>query len=351
MTFVRLTQIDWTRFHSIADFLFRQGKNHKEVYEELLKSFNGIAPEENTVYKWHVKFLEGNPLVSIAVLPGRPPITGLGPGIEKIIQEDKYITLTRLAAIFGIAKETVRRIIIEETSYIRVGTRFIPHRITPAQKQVRVQLAQSMFATIRESKQVGYANIFTGDESYIFYYSPHESQWAKEGDSIDERPKHCINDLKVMLTTFWNSEHVFVVHWTPFQTTMNATMFTEDVLKPLQKQVKKEHNTKTIQHHIHFDNAAIHRANYTQNFISKGIFKPMKHPPYSPDLAPSDFYLFSNLKKLLKGCDFKTEEEVHAKVEEALRKFTPSQFQQAYENWIHRLEMVILTNGEYYNKK
>ncbi|KAA6366049.1 MAG: hypothetical protein EZS28_038424, partial [Streblomastix strix] len=217
--------------------------------------------------KWHGKFLEGNPLVSIAVLPGRPPITGLGPDFEKIIQEDKYITLARLAAIFGIAKETVRRIIIDETSY--------------------------------KSK-------------HSIHTSLNHSGRDAEGDSIDERPRHFINDLKVMLTTFWNSEHVFVVHWTPFQTTMNATMFAEDVLKLLQKQVKKEHNTKTIQHHIHIDNAAIHRANYTQNFISKGIFKPMKHFSFSPDLAPSDFYLFTNLMKLLKGCDFKTEEELHA---------------------------------------
>jgi hypothetical protein len=33
-------------------------------------------------------------------------------------------------------------------------------------------------------------------------------------------------------------------------------------------------------------------------------FEALKHPAYSPDLAPSDYYLFPNLKKHLKGRKF-----------------------------------------------
>lgn len=36
----------------------------------------------------------------------------------------------------------------------------------------------------------------------------------------------------------------------------------------------------------------------------------LPHPPYSPDLAPSDYYLFSNLKKWLAGKKFYSNEEV-----------------------------------------
>jgi hypothetical protein len=36
----------------------------------------------------------------------------------------------------------------------------------------------------------------------------------------------------------------------------------------------------------------------------------LPHPPYSPDLAPSDFFLFPNLKKQLKGIHFDSDEEV-----------------------------------------
>ncbi|GFV70844.1 hypothetical protein TNCV_3006731 [Trichonephila clavipes] len=36
----------------------------------------------------------------------------------------------------------------------------------------------------------------------------------------------------------------------------------------------------------------------------------VSHPPYSPDLAPSDFHLFPELKKNLGGTQFQTDEEV-----------------------------------------
>jgi hypothetical protein len=36
----------------------------------------------------------------------------------------------------------------------------------------------------------------------------------------------------------------------------------------------------------------------------------MPHPPYSPDLAPADFFLFCKLKTNLKGRRFQTKEEI-----------------------------------------
>jgi transposase len=41
----------------------------------------------------------------------------------------------------------------------------------------------------------------------------------------------------------------------------------------------------------------------------------LPHPPYSPDLAPSDFFLFADLKRMLAGKKFSTNEEVSAENE------------------------------------
>lgn len=43
-------------------------------------------------------------------------------------------------------------------------------------------------------------------------------------------------------------------------------------------------------------------------------FELMEHPPYSPDLAPSDFYLFPRLKVCLRGQKFEDDEAVVAAV-------------------------------------
>lgn len=46
-------------------------------------------------------------------------------------------------------------------------------------------------------------------------------------------------------------------------------------------------------------------------------FELLPHPPYSPDLAPSDFFLFSDLKRMLNGeKKFSTDEEAIAETED-----------------------------------
>ena len=58
------------------------------------------------------------------------------------------------------------------------------------------------------------------------------------------------------------------------------------------------------------DNAPAHRALATQKKLAYPGFQCLDHPPYSPDLAPSDYHLFSGLKKQLNGRHFSSDAEV-----------------------------------------
>jgi histone-lysine N-methyltransferase SETMAR len=60
------------------------------------------------------------------------------------------------------------------------------------------------------------------------------------------------------------------------------------------------------------DNAAPHKAAITHHKLADLHFEILKHPTYSPDLAPSDYYLFPNLKKHLDGRKFSSIEEALA---------------------------------------
>ena len=53
---------------------------------------------------------------------------------------------------------------------------------------------------------------------------------------------------------------------------------------------------------------------------------PVPHPPYSPDLAPSDFFLFLWVKKVLKGKCFANVEEVKQKMAKALKGIKMGEF-------------------------
>jgi histone-lysine N-methyltransferase SETMAR len=56
-------------------------------------------------------------------------------------------------------------------------------------------------------------------------------------------------------------------------------------------------------------NAAPHKAAITHQKLADCHFEVLKHPAYSPDLAPSDYCLFPNVKKHLKGRTFSSIEE------------------------------------------
>jgi len=60
------------------------------------------------------------------------------------------------------------------------------------------------------------------------------------------------------------------------------------------------------------DNVPAHRALATQKNLAYLGFQCLDHPPYSPDLTPSNYHLFPGLKKQLKGRNFSSDEEVIA---------------------------------------
>ena len=60
------------------------------------------------------------------------------------------------------------------------------------------------------------------------------------------------------------------------------------------------------------DNAPAHRALGTQKKLVYLGFQYLDHPPYSPDLASSDYHLFPGLRKQLKGLHISSDVEVIA---------------------------------------
>ena len=67
-------------------------------------------------------------------------------------------------------------------------------------------------------------------------------------------------------------------------------------------------------------------------------FKMVPHPPYSPDLAPSDFWLFPNLKETLKGQHFLSDDEVEAAVRKWISSKPETFFINGMEKWIERVK-------------
>ena len=74
------------------------------------------------------------------------------------------------------------------------------------------------------------------------------------------------------------------------------------------------------------------------------------HPPYSPDLAPSDYYLFPNLKRWLCGKRFESNDEVKLETEAYFEGLEKSFYLNGIEKLKDRYTRCIELNGEYVEK-
>ncbi|KOC66780.1 Histone-lysine N-methyltransferase SETMAR, partial [Habropoda laboriosa] len=63
------------------------------------------------------------------------------------------------------------------------------------------------------------------------------------------------------------------------------------------------------------DNARPHVATETQKKVSDLKRELIPHPPYSPDLTPTDFHLFQAIRNNLNGKNFKTFEDVKSAID------------------------------------
>ena len=83
-------------------------------------------------------------------------------------------------------------------------------------------------------------------------------------------------------------------------------------------------------------------------------FVPIHHcptpPAYSPDLAPSDYFLYLQLKKHLKGNHYDSDEEVIAAVRQWCREQLPEFFADGIRQLVRRWQLCIDRDGDYVEK-
>ena len=79
--------------------------------------------------------------------------------------------------------------------------------------------------------------------------------------------------------------------------------------------------------------------------------EPLQHPPYSPDLAICDFFLFSTVKDHLPGRKFKSKEELGTAITEALQTVTRDGLQHVFRTWVERWNKCIKAKGSYFEKE
>ena len=151
-------------------------------------------------------------------------------------------------------------------------------------------------------------NVITGDESWLFQYDPETKRQSLQWKSVSSpRPKKArlqCSQVKVMLITFFDHQEI-VHHEFVLQGQTVNQHFYKEVLTCLVNKIRQKQRAswagKTWV--LHHDNSPAHAAlSMKQLLVSKEI--TLHHPPYSPDLAPCNFFLFRKLTGILKRTHF-----------------------------------------------
>jgi hypothetical protein len=97
---------------------------------------------------------------------------------------------------------------------------------------------------------------------------------------------------------------------------------------------------------LHHDNAPAHSSQLLQGFLAKHRIIQVRQLPYSPYLAPCNFWLFPKLKLPLKG-RFQTVEDIKENATRQLMAIPKEDFEDCFENWKGHWDKCVILQGQY----
>mgnify|MGYP003564843467 CR=1 FL=1 len=147
-----------------------------------------------------------------------------------------------------------------------------------------------------------------------------------------------------MLTVYWDVKGIMKLEVTESR---RIDSFYASVMNEARKKRRKPRNADLW---LLQDNTPIHNSELSVDEVSKSGLKVLSHPPYSSDLAPSDFFLFQHLKKHLRGQHFSSKSDVEQAVREFFESQPPSFYEMAFQQLLMRWEKCIEVNGSYIEK-
>jgi len=129
--------------------------------------------------------------------------------------------------------------------------------------------------------------------------------WKHPSSPVGKKFKMQPSVGKLMLTIFWDSHGPILKTYQEHGTTVTSAMYCDMLQRELKPAICSKRRGKLSKKILLLhDNARPHTAAHTLETLKQLKWEPMKHPAYSPALAPSDFHLFGPLKNALQGRQF-----------------------------------------------
>ncbi|KDR08203.1 hypothetical protein L798_01919, partial [Zootermopsis nevadensis] len=133
--------------------------------------------------------------------------------------------------------------------------------------------------------------------------------------------------------------------WLPQGLTINSDRYCAS-LCTLKCKIQQCRKGKWFRNVLLHDNARPHTSQQAQAELQSLGFTVLPHPPYSPNLVPSDYALFREMKNPLRGHRFPDSDALHDAVREWVRDTPKQWFHEAIWKLLERWQRCIDLHGE-----
>lgn len=219
------------------------------------------------------------------------------------------MTTRALGNILYISNSTVHTH-LKDLGYVAKLDVYIPRLLTEKDIIRRIDICDLLLK--REAKDPFLKRTVTSDEKWIMYSNhSRKRSWIMKDEPPQTSPKRGIHEKKVMISVWWDWQGLIYFELLPSNRTINSDVYCNQIDK-LNECMKLKRPSLTNRKGIVYqhDNAKPHTSLVTRQKLLDLGWDVLPHPPYSPDLAPSDFHLFRSMQHSLVGKVFDSSEGV-----------------------------------------
>ena len=352
-----MSDIEKIEYRAVIKFLYLEKESATNIAQRLRVVYGDKAPAYSTVAKWVAEFKRGRLSVEDDPRCGAPSVATseeMCQKVEVIVMRDRRFKISEIATEVGISYGSVFNILHDKLGMSKVCARWVPRMLTPVQKVTRAEVSKELLDEYERDPVDFVSRLVTGDETWIHHWDPQTKQESMQWKHSDSPPPKKFRTQasagKVMATVFWDSQGLILIDYLPHNSTITGVYYAE-LLSRLRDAIKNKRRGKLTHGPLLLhDNAPVHTSQIAQAALRDCGYQQLPHPPYSPDLAPSDFFLFRHLKKALRGKKISNDDELKEATEAWFGGLSENFFAAGVNELPQRWQKCIDVMGDYIEK-
>lgn len=305
-----------------------RGKTGKEIHDALTEACGGYAVSFKTVYRWVARFRSGKYDISDESRSGRDVSVTDHYHVEKVkelLAVDRRYTCEEIANSVGISQGSAHTILTRNLGMRKVAARWVPHCLTQAQIQARLDTARDLLKRYEQEGETFLNRIVAIDETWVRSYEPElkrqSSEWHTPSSPRPAKFRRSQGNLKMLMVFAYDNTGVLSSHSVPIGQNVNSEYYAHFLQKILRPAIRKKRPALLKEGPVILhDNATSHVSAHVTSLMTSYAWERLRHPPYSPDLSPCDFDLFPKIKESLRGIRFQDLDTLNAAVATEVRR-------------------------------